>query len=219
MIARRLEIATAQGEPLLTLEPITTANFDGITEALLPPDAETSKWLISGDKNRLASPDSYRTYIENAEQRAWAIQVDNKVVGLSHLWGVSDEYPGVSTYIMNRQYRGRGLGTLAKVGLIASHVFESENSKEIVRTNTLQGNVAAARSLGKMGFYTYGYAQDEQGKYIWQNVGGELNYITQWLVVNPHDSSGQNEYAQTQHGRASQAAFAACRDALQITVC
>lgn len=218
MIASKLEIAPVAGEPGIILEPITADNFDDITTQLLPLDVATTKWLVDGDREGLTSSATYQKYLHDPSRLAWAIQVGNTPIGLSHLWGSDTEYPGVSTFITDERFRGKGLGTMAKVGLIATHVFSPEANREIAQTASILGNVAASRSLEKTGFYTYGYDKEKDGEYVWQQVDGESRCVPLWLVVNPHHTAAENEYADTDLGQASQAIFAARLTELNITV-
>jgi len=219
MLQRTIEIVSSQTDCRVLLEPLTKANVDEVVGTLLPPDELANKWLIKNDAKFLQSPDTYEDYLSKPDQqKAWAIRIGETAVGISHLWNLDTEYPGVSTFITRYRNLGKGIGTMARVGLISSHVFVPQSNTEFVQTATLQGNVPATRSLEKAGFYITDYATDESGGYLWQDVDGEPNCIPRWIVVNPDQSPAKNEYAGTPSGQESQMKFASYVQNLRITV-
>jgi len=218
MLQCAVEIVSSQTNRRVLLEPLTNANVDEVVGTLLPLDEHAGKWLIKNDAEFLRSPDTYKEYLSKPDQKAWAIRIGETAVGISHLWNLDTEYPGVSTFITRYRNLGKGIGTMARVGLISSHVFVPQSNTEFVQTNTLQDNVPATRSLKKAGFYVTDYATDETGGYLWQDVDGEPNCIPRWIVVNPDQSPAENEYAQTPSGQESQMKFASYAQNLSITV-
>ncbi len=215
----RVEIGNSLTGVEVSLEPLNNKNIDDAAFLLLPPDKAALHGLIESDVDLIRSPEVFKDYINNPnEQLAWMISADGSPVGVSHLWGIGTEYPGVSTFITRGSNRGKGVGAMARAGLLSSHAFESGSSVQLVQTATLLGNIAASRSLEKLGFYIAEYMTDDAGQHLAQKVDGQVQYVPRWIVVNPNHTPDQNEYAATQLGRESQEKFKAYVQELQVTL-
>ena len=187
MIAKELEVTPQYGTSSLLLEPITEANVDAITQALLPAPRGVLKWVLPEDKKLLASPESYQQVVADPTQQAWAMRLGKKFIGLSHLWDVDSEEPGISTFITDPAHHRQGFGSISNVAIISEHAFNPEQNKRSVRTGVSGGNVAAISSLGGIGFYSYGHAVDNKGREVYQRVGLLRTFpILGLRVLNPN---------------------------------
>lgn len=205
MLQRRIEAVDTRTDLGIILEPITNDTATDYGRLLLPPDSDSAitAGLFDTDRCMLERPDLLHHYLD--DQELWAIEVGGVAVGITGLWDLDGEYPGLSAFITKAPYLRRGIGTMAIASLAAGNVFESDFAKPMVKTHVRNDNMAAIGALQKLGFYIDDAA----------NLDAALgwNGSRQWLLANP----GSGSLSESTKIRQSQEKFAAYMSNFRVT--
>lgn len=174
-----VESVHTQQLPII-LEP---ANADTLAE-LWPLDDSVSRFLPTDDRPYFATADDLLARV-GFRGEAWNVSTvleENtpRLVGMIGLALTDLHYPIVSTLILDREYHGRGIGTLAKIGIGA---YAAQQELPYVQARTLAANIAGRRSLVKSGFVQL--PDSEPQREIPYGDGTEKSPKTNWIMI-PH---------------------------------
>ena len=174
------ELSTADGK-LRLIRP-DVARDAPLSVGWLQGEAGRRTQLLMGNApQRLIIPtlateqERVRSFLENKQQRTWAIEYDGQVVGAIWVNLQSDEHlkaPAIHIMIGDPEARGKGIGKQA-IGLVMRSM-RSEKEFRTLYSRHLVDNTAAAAILRPYGFQKAGKPYGDADGLQWQNEVADL---------------------------------------------
>lgn len=185
-------LAVSSPERSLLLAPFTERHLQAVLPISRAIIGYLPRWM---DRYLTTSdPEAYIQYEQSAtDHLTWGIfepgydsdpRSPQSFIGTVLLHDVGCGVLQVSTSLYRRDAQGKGLGTLAKMGVI-DRAFKSKARS--VDSLSAQGNTPAHQSLRKAGL-----VQVSAGGGVCELINGSVQQITEWTLLHPlvqlHDS-------------------------------
>lgn len=112
-----------------------------------------------------------RDVLSRPDERRFAILADGQYIGNVYLIGIKYGYGEISTFIGNKQYWNKGIGTIAKK-LLLDYAFTKEGLKLVI-SRVRKENIASRRVNEKIGFKLF----SKDSELVYYAIGRDTHYL------------------------------------------